>query len=306
MLAVALAVPLSSMARPSVLGQSPSVTVTSPLPGSVVEGKVMFQGTAEDADGDLTFVVISISGEKNDIIVNLPPGETTTAWEKEWKANKKPDGLKEVSVVVMDQGGAASQPVNFTIVLDNAKEPWTKAVKVLFDEAGDGTFAKWLDLDAVPTTRVRFELEFSEEMDSEAVAGSLTLAGGDSSWQLAPQGLGQAYWLEVSYLQVSTNYTLAVTTSATDRAGNPLREPYGLNFTTAAEQTPGTPPQGFLTTIPFDMVWIWVIGAAVGGGVGTAVLWKRGLLGRMWNSDRVRHLRERVRNISTRFRKAED
>ncbi|MFQ5837897.1 MAG: Ig-like domain-containing protein [Thermoplasmata archaeon] len=279
-----------------VKGEGPTVTVTSPQPGIVVEGSVLFQGNAEDPDGDLSSIIITIEGSNPAVKVNLPSAGTNATWEKTWNSQGAPDGLRRVSVVALDKAGQASQPVNFTLLVDNFKEPAFETARLLFDKAGDGSFSPWNDLEAVPTTRLRIELQFSEEMDEMAVRNSMTFSGGDVTWQLAPEGTGEAFSLNVSYLQVNTNYTLTVGTQATDLAGNPLQAPYELNFHTAEEATPGTPEQGGFLPLPFNPLWLWIGGAAGGGAAVGAVLWKKGFLHRM---------RDFLRRIPMPFRRRE-
>ncbi len=278
--ALAFLLALAMLAAPA-KGEEPTVTVTGPLPGAVVEGSVLFQGTAEDADGDLKSVIITIEGVKAPQKVNLPGASSNATWEKLWNSWGAPDGLRRVSVVAEDKAGQSSGPVNFTLLVDNFKEPRLESFQVLFDEAGDGNYEPWNDLDAVPTTRLSIELRFSEEMDETAVRDSLNLTGGDASWQLVGQDAGKVFSANVSYLEVNTNYTVSVDTTATDRAGNTLQASRELIFHTAEEATPGTPKPGGVLSLPFDPIWLWVGGGVGGGAVAGVVLWKRGFLSRL-------------------------
>ena len=273
--------------------QGPSLAVSSPLPGAIVEGSVLFQGTAQDPDGDLDSIQILIDGGNPALRVRLRGAQTTAAWEKAWDTQRVPDGLRAVSIVATDKAGGTSPPMNFTLIVDNAKEPSVEATKVLFDPQGDSTFTLWKDLAAVPTTRLTFELRFSEEMDEASVRDSISFAGGAATWQVAPAEPGMTFLLNVSSFEVDKAYRLAVGPSATDRAGNPIPAPYELSFHTAAEATPGTPTMGGGFSIQFDPFWLWISGIAGGIGVAGAVLWKKGQLRRL--SDLLRGLPNRLR-----------
>ncbi len=280
-IALAIPVSLALLAVPAAAA-GPTVTVTSPEQGIVVEGNVLFQGTAEDPDGDLSSVAISIEGFNPEIKVNLPGAKGNATWEKLWNSLGAPDGLRKVSIVAKDKAGQTSEPVNFTLLVDNFKEPQVDASRLFFDEAGDGGFTPWNDLEAVPTTRVGVEITFSEEMDGAAVEAALSFTGGTVTWELTPKESTKVFWLNISQLEVSTTYNLTVGTQATDMAGNPLRASHQISFHTVAEATPGTPEQaGF--QLPFDPLWLWIGGAAGGGAIAGVVSWKKGWLSRLYN-----------------------
>ncbi|MFQ6013361.1 MAG: Ig-like domain-containing protein [Thermoplasmata archaeon] len=274
-----------------------SVTVSSPLPEAVVEGSVLLQGTAQDPDGDLASVQILIDGGTPALRVKLRKADSDATWEKAWNTEKVPDGRREVSVVATDKEGGTSPPMNFSLIVDNDKEPSVEATRILFDGPGDATFSLWDDLDAVPTTRLTFEVRFSEEMDEASVLDSISFAGGEAAWQLAALAPGTTFLLNVSSFEVDLAYLLMVGSSATDRAGNPLQAPYELSFRTVAEATPGTPTQGVALSAPFNPLWLGIAGAAGGIGVAGAVLWKMG---------QVRRLSGFLRGLPDRLRRRED
>ncbi|MFQ6013449.1 MAG: Ig-like domain-containing protein [Thermoplasmata archaeon] len=291
--ACALLVPLAValLAAPA-RAQAPTLVVSSPQPGAVVTGDVLFQGTVEDSDGNLDSVEIAIEGANPALKVKFPGAKFNATWEKSWNSQGAPDGLREVSIFAVDKAGETSQPVNFPLLVDNFKEPRLVTTEILFDAEGDSNFAMWRDLEAVPTTRLSFELSFSEEMDEASLGDSVSFLGGEATWQLASQD-GLLFWLNVSYVQVDTAYSLTVANSTTDLAGNPLMTPYELSFRTAAEATPGTPTTGGAFFLPIDPLWLWISGIAGGATVAGVVVWKKGLHRRFIDS--LRSLSNRLR-----------
>lgn len=291
--ACALLIPLAMalLAAPA-RAQAPTLVVSSPQPGAVVEGNVAFQGTVEDPDGNLDSVEIAIEGANPVLKVKLPGAKFNATWEKSWNSQGARDGLRQVSIVAVDKAGETSQPVNFTLLVDNFKEPRLVKTEILFDAEGDSNFATWRDLEAVPTTRLSFELSFSEEIDEASLQGSVGFLGGEATWQLASQD-GLLFWLNVSYLQVDTAYNLTVTNSTMDLAENPLMTLYELSFHTAPEATPGTPTTGGAFFLPFDPLWLWISGIAGGATVAGVVVWKKGLHRRFIDS--LRGLSDRLR-----------
>lgn len=277
LLFAALAVPVQ--------GALPSVNVTSPTPDGVVEGLVFFQGTAEDSDGDLRWIEIDIEGRQSLLKERIPGNQFTTDWEIPWNSVGEAEGVRAVSVWARDKTDQISVAVNFTLVVDNEKEPVVHSVGMLFDAPGDGSYAPWQDLDATPTTRLALELSFSEEMDPESVEGAIGFEGGSSQWAFSSNGAGLLS-VNVSFLQANTTYHLTLGSSAEDMAGNPLAVPFNLTFHTSAEPTPGTPEGKGGLSLPFSPVWLWIGGATAAGAVGVAIAWRTGVLRRV--RDRLR------------------
>lgn len=261
-------------------GASPAVDVTAPSPGGVVEGLVLFQGTAEDSDGDLRWIEIDVEGRQSLLKLKIPGNQANADWEIPWNSVGHADGVRAVSVWAEDKAGQISAAVNFTLVVDNAKEPVVQSVDMLFDAEGDGVYAPWQDLDATPTTRLALELSFSEEMEPESVGGAVAFEGGSSQWTLSSRGEG-LFSVNVSFLQANTTYRLTLASSAADMAGNALAAPFNHTFHTSAEPTPGTPEGGGGLTLPFSPVWLWIGGGAAAGAVGVAIAWRTGVLRRV-------------------------
>lgn len=261
---------------------APTVTVTNPRPDQVVAGRFVFQGTAGDADANLRRVEISLEDAAT-IWVSLPLGPSSVTWEEEWNSRNVPDGSWDVSVIVRDRDGESSQYVNFTLLIDNEKEPQLQEdPELLFDLDGVGAPIPWENRSAVPTTGLTFELRFSEEMEEASVRNAIRFLGGPASWDLSSAD-GVAYQLNVSYLQAGTEYDFVLGTRATDVAGNPLVAGYALSFRTSAQATPGTPAGppfgGFV--LPVDPTWIWLSGGGLAAAIGAAWAWRRGLFTRL-------------------------
>lgn len=297
-LALATLVPfVLALSAVPVQAEGLSVDVSSPLPGAVVEGSVLLQGTAQDPDGDLASVQILIDDGIATLRVKLRRAESDATWQKAWNTEKVPDGQREVSVAAMDGAGGTSPPMNFTLIVDNDKEPSVETTRIFFDGQGDSNISLWTDLDRVPTTRLTFELRFSEEMDEVSVQESIGFAGGDAAWQMVATEPGTTFLLNVSSFEVDKAYSLTVGPSATDRAGNPVQTAYELSFHTVAEATPGTPTRGVAFAIPFDPLWLWVSGVAGGIGLVGVALWKMGQLRRVSGF---------LRGLPARLRRRED
>ncbi len=267
---------LAAAATP-VSGEAPTLTVTSPAPGAVVEGQVLFEGTANDPDGNLRDVFVNIEGVRN-MTANVN-GKTNATWNKNWGSGNVPDGRYQISVVAVDGKGAFSEAVTFAVILDNAKQPRVRDSQFNFDALNDENWAPWNDLQTVPTTRLSLELDFSEEMRD--IRDAVNVTGGEARWDVA-RGPGSLFWLNISYLQTNTSYTIAVGTRAADLAGNPLTDPHEITFNTTAITTPGTPDPGtavlggLFEFLPFDLPWLWIGGAVAAGVVTVAVVrWRR-------------------------------
>ncbi len=278
--------------------QAPTVVVTSPQAGAVVEGLVAFQGTAEDPDSDLDWVEIIIAGVTGPPLKQKITGDRASAtWEISWNSQGVADGRQAISVVATDKAGNASAPTNLTLIVDNVKQPQVENLQLLFDAQSDGKYAPWNKVEEVPTTRLSFKVQLSEEMAEASLRSAVSLAGGASTWDLTPKG-DAAYWVNVSYLQANTSYNFTVGTGATDMAGNPLTDAYAYPFHTAAEPTPGTPEGpgdsgggGFNLPLSLDSPLLWVGVVAAAAVVGVAVAWRKGLLTR---------LKEKVRGVEWR------
>ncbi len=265
-----------------VSGEAPTLTVASPAPGSVVEGQVLFEGTANDPDGNLRDVFINIEGVKN-MTANVN-GKTSATWDKKWGSGNVPDGRYQISVVAKDGKGAFSAAVTFDVIVDNDKSPSVRDAQFHLDALNDGNWAPWNDLQNVPTTRLSLELDFSEEMRD--IRDAVNLTGGEARWGFA-RGAGSLFWLNISYLQTNTSYTIAVGTTARDLAGNPLPDPHEIAFTTTTITTPGTPTPGTLDPgipvlqdifelLPFDLPWwLWIGGAVAAIAATVAVVRRR-------------------------------
>ncbi len=265
-----------------VSGEAPTLTVENPAPGSVVEGQVLFEGTANDSDGNLRDVFIDIEGVKN-MTANVN-GKTTATWNKNWGSGNVPDGRYQISVVAKDGKGAFSAAVTFDVIVDNDKSPSVRDAQFRLDALNDGNWAPWNDLQTVPTTRLSLELDFSEEMRD--IRDAVNVTGGEARWGIA-RGAGSLFWLNISYLQTNTSYTIAVGTTARDLAGNPLPSPHEIAFTTTAITTPGTPDpglpvlEGLLELLPFDLLpfdlpwWLWIGGAVAAIAVTVAAVRRR-------------------------------
>ncbi len=281
-IAVLLAMPLVLfvLSTPAA-GEAPTLTVASPLPGQVVEGDVLFAGTAADADENLRRVEIDI-GDGDSFTVSLPDGEPSDTWEREWDSTNVADGTWEVSVRARDRDGEYSQYVNFTLLVDNEKEPELEDTGLLFNLDGVGEPSPWENRSAVPTTRLTFELRFSEEMDETSVRNAVRFLGGESSWDLWSAN-GVVYQINVSYLAAGTDYDFVLLTRAEDVAGNPLVAGYALSFRTSELATPGTPARPLLGgfALPVDTLWLWVSGVALAVAISGALAWRRGLLARL-------------------------
>lgn len=270
---------LAALAVPA-QGASPAVAVTSPAPEGVVEGLVLFQGTAEDSDGDLRWIEIDIEARQSLLKLRIPGNQFNADWEIPWNTVGEADGVRAVSVWAKDKAGQISAPTDFTLVVDNAKEPVVQAVDVLFDATGDGVYAPWQDLDAAPTTRLALELSFSEEMEPGSVEGAVAFEGGSSQWTFTTLG-ESLFSVNVSFLQANTSYRLTLSSSAADMAGNSLAAPFNLTFHTSAEPTPGTPEGEGGLALPFSPVWLWIGGGAAAGAVGVALAWRSGVFRRL-------------------------
>lgn len=294
--AALILIAIALLAAP-VSAQAPTVTVSSPDPGSIVEGTIEFAGTATDPDGNLGSVKITVQGLNPTLKVNLPGAKYNATWSLTWGSQSVGDGRREVSVVALDKSQEASAPINFTLIIDNFKEPFLENTQVFFDSAGDGMYTPWNALQAVPTTRVGFELRFTEPIEATTLQEAVSFAGGPATWALEPGATEELYWLNVSYLQVNTTYELTVGTSATDMAGNPLQSAQNLTFHTASEATPGTPEPGGGFFLPVDPLWIWISAGAAGAAVGVVVLHRRGILGKAW---------EALRRVPERFQRGEE
>lgn len=120
----------------------------------------------------------------------------------------------------MDAAGNAEAPRSETYVVDGVA-PEVVAVDP-YDGQGD-----------VPTTTA-VTVTFSEPMDPATVPGAITLQGptGAVAGTLAP-GTGDAWvFTPSSPLSAATRYTIQVSTSAQDPAGNPLAAAHGSWFLT--------------------------------------------------------------------------
>lgn len=277
--AVTVPLLLAALALPA-HGASPSVDVVSPSPDAVVEGLVLFQGTAEDGDGDLLWIEIAIEGRQALLRVKIPGNRFYAVWQIPWNTQGEADGVRAVSVWAKDKADSVSAPVNFTIVVDNTKEPVVQSVDFLFDADGGGTYTPWQNLDAVPTTRLALELRFSEEMEAGSVGDALDFEGGPAQWTTSP-GEGGLFFVNVSYLQANASYNLTIASSAADTAGNSLATPWAFSFHTSPEPTPGTPEGEGDLILPFSPIWLWIGGGAAAGAVGIAVAWRMGALRRV-------------------------
>lgn len=277
--------------------QVPSLVVTSPTPGAVVAGEVLFQGTAEDADSDLEWVEIEIVGAKGPPLKTRIPGNRANAsWDLLWGSQSQADGRWAVRAVARDKAGTASEPVEFDLIVDNYPEPAVTALQVFFDEAGDGNYTEWTALETMPTTRLSFELRMSETMEEASLLSAMEFLGGGADWTLTPQG-GSLYWVNVSYLEADTAYNFTVTSDAVDTAGNSLSENYSFAFRTTAEPTPGTPESGGIDLDALNSPYLWA-GVGAAGVVAVAlVAYREGLF---------RRLRERVVSRRPRDRSSPD
>lgn len=277
-----------ALAATPVGAQVPTVGVTSPQAGAVVEGLVAFQGTAEDPDSDLDWVEITVVGAQGAPLKQKITGNKASAtWEISWDSQDVADGQRAISVVAKDKAGNISAPTNFTLIVDNSKQPQVENIQLLFDAQDDGKYAPWNKVDEVPTTRLSFEVRLSEEMAEASLRSAVSFAGGASTWDLTPKG-DAAYWINVSYLQANTSYNFTVGTGATDMAGNPLMDAYDYPFHTAAELTPGTPEGpgdpgggGFNLPLSLDSPFLWIGVGAAAAVVSVAVAWRKGLLTRL-------------------------
>lgn len=271
-----------------------TVTVTSHETGAVVEGQVSLQGAAEDPGNDLKEVTIAIEGSAT-LKKNVPGNQRSYyEWSINWNSQAVTDGWRTVTVTASTQAGP-SEPVVLTLIVDNDKEPKLQTLGLWFDVEANGTYAPWDDFEVMPTTRLSFDLAFSEPMDEDSVREAVAFVGGASSWQLTPQGR-DAFWVNVSYLDADTNYTFVLGEVATDLAGNPLT-PNEVVFRTAAEPTPGTPeeppeepndpgdPEGPGTGLDLGPLlsspWLWIGSGAGVAAIGAAVAWRKGLFGRL-------------------------
>ncbi len=293
LLAVTAVVPmiLALLAAPAG-AQVLSVIVTSPGPGDIVEGLVAFNGTAHDPGGRLKDVQLAIDGGPV-LTVNIPGNQANATWETSWDSTTVPDGERKAMVTVADKGGETSAPVNVTFVVDNDKEPRLESLQVLFDASGNGTYGLWNNTTLMPTTRLSFELTFSEEMDEASLENGAAFIGGASTWELTQNGTA-SYWVNVSYLEANTSYNFTVGSPGADLAGNPVTA-NGFEFRTVAELTPGTPeppsdpgdpgdpgdpdePGGGLT-LPFSIYspWLWAGVAAAVAAVALVVAWRKGV-----------------------------
>ena len=289
-----------ALAAAPVGAQAPTVVVTSPQAGAVVEGLVAFQGTAEDPDSDLDWVEITIAGAKGLLKQKITGDKASATWEIGWNSQDVADGQQTISVVATDKAGNVSAPTNFTLIVDNSKQPQVENLQLLFDAQGDGKYKPWNKVEEVPTTRLSFEVQLSEEMAEVSLRSAVTFAGGASTWDLTPKG-DAAYWVNVSYLQANTSYNFTVGTGATDMAGNPLTDAYASPFHTAAEPTPGTPEGpgggGFNLPLSLDSPLLWIGVVAAAAVVGVAVAWRKGLLTR---------LKRKVRGFEGRSEEADE
>lgn len=288
-----LALAMALLAAP-VSAQGLTVTVDTPQSGDVVEGEVVFQGTAEDAEGGLRWVELWIENATGATPRDRISGNQANAtWEIPWNSLSVPDGHHVVSVVARNRTDDVSPAENLTLIVDNAKDPTVEDLRILHDANGTGEYLEWDNFEAVPTTRLALVLEFSEEIEASTLAGAVSFGANESSWELGTQE-GSSQRVEVSYLAANASYTFSVGTGATDAAGNPLAEAYTFAFHTAPEATPGTPdgPGGGLSLpIALDSPWLWGAGGAGAAGIVLAVAWRKGALSRV--GEKIRSFRGR-------------
>jgi uncharacterized membrane protein len=106
------------------VNQPPTVTITSPLPGSTISGTFEILGTASDPEGTLQRVEIRMD-DGNWIEVS-----GTTTWSYDWDTTSVSDGQHMITVRAYD-GINYSSEINVIIEVDNPEsgrqpdeEPW--------------------------------------------------------------------------------------------------------------------------------------------------------------------------------------
>lgn len=303
LLAAAAALPLLlSLLSVPVGGQVLSATITAPVPGGVVEGLVLLNGTAHDPAGRLKTVEVAVEDGPT-LAVNIPGNLENATWETEWDSTTVPDGERTVSATALNKDGDVSAPHNVTFIVDNDKEPRLTDFQIRVDLSGNGTDAAWNDTTDMPTTRILFDLAFSEPMNETAIRAGTSFAGGASTWALTPNGT-TSYRMNVSYLEANASYNFTVGAPGADLAGNPVAA-YHLEFQTVAEPTDGTPlppeeptdpeepggdpdepgdPEGPGTNegglnLPFaiESRFLWIGGLVAALAVALGVVWRKGL-----------------------------
>ncbi len=240
-------------------------------------------------------MTVAIEGE-SPLTVNIPGNQANATWETSWDSTGVMDGLLNAAVTVSNRDGETSGPMNFTFVVDNDKEPRLEALQILFDAPGNGTYTFWNDTTQMPTTRLSFEVAFSEEMDETSLQDGVAFVGGASAWELTRNSTN-SYRVNVSYLEANTSFNFTVGSPGADLAGNSIT-PNGYEFQTVAELTPGTPeppsepgdpaepgepdepsePGGGLN-LPFSLYspWFWGGAVAAAGAVVLVVAWRKGV-----------------------------
>ncbi len=94
----------------------PTVEIIRPEDGAIVYGIITIQGTAEDSDGTIKAVNVTINGIQY-------PAEGTETWENwmlEFDTSIVEDNTYQITAISRDDQGAVSNPDTITVHIDNA------------------------------------------------------------------------------------------------------------------------------------------------------------------------------------------